>query len=638
MPLTFDTALGSPFQSAQKAYVVDIATGDLNQDAQVDLVIIRYDYAQRYFFDQNRDQPIIEMLQGKGDGTFTSSQVSPLGISLALADIVKAADFNQDGKIDLLVSGEEVQKSANGTPVAASRSTATWALMLGDGSGSFTPTAPVKVNDTRPYSGSLNTQAVDLNRDGYLDIIAHQYGDVGYVWLGRGGGIFESAIALETILSDQPTSPVNNITPVDINGDGQLDLIINHDVLKDDRLIPRRVERTVYFNTGNINGIPRFQRQVNASSIIGSNVYERELVGDVNRDQKVDILLSENALLGDGNGNFSNPQPYVPYNSRLTTDFNQDGNPDIVSLGLGQKSFRADILLGDGKGRFSIPERYIIGAWEAKATPTGPMTIADVNGDGKPDLIGIDPEQKTANVYLNRGAGRSAVILNRNRLNASGARGQLNLNLKQKRYTLGREQGKTPGITDVIGTRKSDRLTGDDQRNILLGSDGNDVINGLGNDDLIIGGIGNDRLTGGSGHDRFQLGSYRPELRQRRYGLGNTVPETPYKRKYGHDIITDFEVKADKLEITSSWFDTYTPDQKGEYTFSFKAAPDEAAAKRSSALIVYVVKTGSLYYNPNRSVKGFAQGGLIADLTDGLEINRNHFITETEDRPTLYSR
>jgi Ca2+-binding RTX toxin-like protein len=189
----------------------------------------------------------------------------------------------------------------------------------------------------------------------------------------------------------------------------------------------------------------------------------------------------------------------------------------------------------------------------------------------------------------------------------------------------------------VIGTRQRDRLTGDGQQNILYGSDGNDVINGLGNDDVIIGGIGTDRLTGGAGRDRFQLGSYRPELRQRRYGLGNTTPETPYKRKYGHDIITDFDVKADKLEITSSWFDTYVPDQKGGYTFSFATAPDEAAAKRSSSPIVYVVNTGSLYYNPNRSVKGFAQGGLIADLTDGLEINRNHFMIGAEDTPFLYS-
>jgi hypothetical protein len=118
----------------------------------------------------------------------------------------------------------------------------------------------------------------------------------------------------------------------------------------------------------------------------------------------------------------------------------------------------------------------------------------------------------------------------------------------------------------------------------------------------------------------------------------NTVPETPYKRKYGYDIITDFDVKADKLEISASWFNTDISNGKEGYIFSFKSTPDEAAAKRSDALIVYVVKTGSLYYTPNRSVKGFAQGGLIADLTDGLEINRNHFIAGSEDRPTLYSR
>jgi hypothetical protein len=282
MSLTFDTDLRSPFQSAQKAYVVDIATGDFNQDAQVDLVMIRYDYTQRYFFPQNRDQPIIEMLLGKGDGTFTSSYASPLGISLALATIVQAADFNQDGKLDLLVSGEEVQTIANDP--AASRSVATWALMLGDGSGAFTPTTLFKVNGIAPYSGSIDPQAVDLNRDGYLDIVARQYGGTSYVWLGRGGGTFGDAIALERLLSDQPANRVNNITPIDINGDGQLDLIINRDVSNSDRF-PRQIERTVYFNTGNGNGIPQFQRQENVSRIPASAVYDRELVADVNQEK-----------------------------------------------------------------------------------------------------------------------------------------------------------------------------------------------------------------------------------------------------------------------------------------------------------------------------------------------------------------
>jgi Ca2+-binding RTX toxin-like protein len=509
---------------------------------------------------------------------------------------------------------------------------------LGDGRGAFTLSIKTKVNRFQPYTGGINTKVVDLNSDGYLDIISHYSEDAAFVWLGKQSGEFQEAITLQSILSGQPVDRVNNITPVDVNGDRQVDLIINRSLFDGGVRTLQNVERTVFFNTGTVNGNPQFKSQTNASTIIASNAFDRELVDDFNQDGNIDLLLSENTLLGDGNGNFSNPQPYVPFGSRLVTDFNQDGSPDIVSVGLGNKKFSADILLGDGNGRFSIPEQYVIGSWEAKAVPTGPITVADFNRDGRPDIVGIYPDQKHVVVYLNQATGRSAVVVNKNRLNASGASGSLKIDLKKKQFTIGQERRKTQGIFHVIGTRNNDRLTGQGQRNILLGSDGNDVINGLGNDDLLIGGTGIDRLTGGSGRDRFQLGNYRPELRRQRFGLGNTVPETPYKPKYGYDIITDFDVNADKIEITSSWFNTYAQDKKGgEYSFSFKTAPDQASAKRSSALIVYVAETGGIYYNPNRSVRGFAQGGLIADLTDGLQINSNHFITGSEDTPSFYS-
>jgi FG-GAP-like repeat len=122
MALSFRDGVQSPFQASQKAYVVDLETGDFNQDAQVDLVMIRYDYEQRYLYGLKGDEPIIEILQGKGNGEFNPGKVSPLGISLARAYIAKTADFNQDGKLDLLVSGAEVQKAADGSPVSSSQS------------------------------------------------------------------------------------------------------------------------------------------------------------------------------------------------------------------------------------------------------------------------------------------------------------------------------------------------------------------------------------------------------------------------------------------------------------------------------------------------------------------------------------
>lgn len=58
----------------------------------------------------------------------------------------------------------------------------------------------------------------------------------------------------------------------------------------------------------------------------------------------------------------------------------------------------------------------------------------------------------------------------------------------------------------------------------LRGEDGNDVLNGGAGDDFIWGGRDTDRMTGGKGHDMFQ-----------------------YLHGEGHDTITDFNVKQDRL-------------------------------------------------------------------------------------------
>ena len=58
------------------------------------------------------------------------------------------------------------------------------------------------------------------------------------------------------------------------------------------------------------------------------------------------------------------------------------------------------------------------------------------------------------------------------------------------------------GFEDVLGSSRSDRITGDDVANVLVGGRGNDLLVGAGGDDILIGGRGHDSLVGGSGQDR----------------------------------------------------------------------------------------------------------------------------------------
>lgn len=62
-------------------------------------------------------------------------------------------------------------------------------------------------------------------------------------------------------------------------------------------------------------------------------------------------------------------------------------------------------------------------------------------------------------------------------------------------------------VEDVIGSSRSDKLTGDADDNILDGGKGNDHLVGNGGDDWLIGGAGNDKIIAAWGDDWIDAGS-----------------------------------------------------------------------------------------------------------------------------------
>jgi len=131
----------------------------------------------------------------------------------------------------------------------------------------------------------------------------------------------------------------------------------------------------------------------------GNNPYGVALA-DVNGDGKLDLLAANECgttcqngavgvLLGNGDGTF---QPGASFSSGALSphgiavaDLNGDGHPDLVVA-----NFFADgggegilgVLLGKGDGTFEPVVTYDSGGFTATS-----VAIADVNGDGRPDLV-----------------------------------------------------------------------------------------------------------------------------------------------------------------------------------------------------------------------------------------------------------
>ncbi|HEX4959970.1 MAG TPA: VCBS repeat-containing protein [Thermoanaerobaculia bacterium] len=254
----------------------------------------------------------------------------------------------------------------------------------------------------RVGSAPASVAIADVNRDGKPDLVVANTGsnDV-TVLLGDGKGGFAPAADSPFPAGKNP----NDVAVGDFDGNGTLDLALpNHDT------------HGVTVLLGDGKG--GFRPAAGSPFTVESRPHPHGIAaGDFNGDGKLDFAVEswgDNAVevhFATGKGGFASPGRRfpvgrMPYQRLRSADVNRDGKPDLLATNFEGNS--VSVLLGDGKGGFSnVPGS----PFPAGRSPFC-QAIADVNGDGKLDIVvgGFsghpeDPSADGVSVLLGDGKG-----------------------------------------------------------------------------------------------------------------------------------------------------------------------------------------------------------------------------------------
>ena len=359
----------------------------------------------------------IKVSLGKGDGTFAQAVATPNGngsvnfntqLSATGAHITHG-DFNGDGKLDLLVIGSSSIYAYN-----------TY-LLLGNGDGTFQSPVLVPGSSTLyPLYSQLTDAAVyDVNHDGRSDVIS-MFGSPANgpnlmgVALSNGDGTFQ------TVTTAVPTDPTHsvffypNTLPVlaDFFGHGQLDAAYGS--LSYVYVLKGHGDGT-FDQTGTTMALPAIS---GTSSLGALSVAGGDFDGDGKADFAVLVQYGSGVFpypnllatavwvfYGNGDGTFAAPVLAGTFDRNYVSiagaDLNRDGLTDLV--------LRTDGSLAGGYAVGVVnaqPGRSFAGEVNYTAgTGLSSLSIADLNGDGFPDLL-------FANGDYNLVAGSVTVLLN----------------------------------------------------------------------------------------------------------------------------------------------------------------------------------------------------------------------------------
>ncbi len=334
-----------------------------NNNANLDLAVV------------NQANNNVSILLGNGDGTFNAQTTFPTG-SGPVAIATGTFNTTNNGNLDLAV---------------VNQTDGTVSILLGNGDGTFTkqPT-DIKVGNG-PVAIAVGNFNTNSNTKNFPDLaVVNQTDGTVSILLGNGDGTF----------TKQPTDIKVGNGPVALVT-GSFDSVNNANT---DLAVVNQTDNTVSILLGNGDGT--FSTEARAIQV--GNGPTGIVAGNFDTSSATNNFLglavtngadgTVSILLGNGHGAFSTPTPATIDTETnpaaiLSTDFNNDGVPDLAVVNEGSDS--VSVFLGDGDGTFLPPLNI--------ATGNSPIALAEgqLNGNGFNDLAVTNESSNTVSVILN---------------------------------------------------------------------------------------------------------------------------------------------------------------------------------------------------------------------------------------------